>query len=169
MYGAGCVITIGLSVERLSQMSQSLAAVGGALIPTMVKTANRGIWRYVVDRVKADVSQASGIGRTIWGRDDSGLDKQGLVRPGRLLIGADKTWGQASLKLRGIPSLLEQGGRIKPHTIRSGFGRTGKRMPHPGMTLRPHGYGKRAMDAGETRIREDIDAAVGEMLKRRGL
>ena len=168
--GTGRVITIGLSLENVDRVSKSLGQVEHAIIPTMTKTANRGIWQHVVSKVRTRIAQESGIGQAIWGRDLSGMEKQGLVRTGRLLIGeGGTTWGQVSLVLRGIPSLVENGGRIKPHTIRNGFGHRGRRIPHPGMTLRPHRIGRDSFSAAEDRIRNDVDAAVGEMLKRRGL
>lgn len=164
------MISISLSLENADRVSKSLGQVEHAIIPTMVKTANRGIWQHIVPKVRTRIATESGIGRTIWGHDQSGLAKQGLARPGKILIGeGGTTWGQASLRLRGIPSLLENGGRIKPHTLRNAFGHRGRRIRHPGMTLRPHHFGRETLDAGEARIRQDIDEALAEMLRRHGL
>jgi len=164
------MISIGLSLENADRVSKSLGQVERAIIPTMVKTANRGIWLYVVHKVRTRIAQESGIGQAIWGRDVSGMEKQGLVRTGRLLIGEGGiTWGQASLVQRGIPALLESGGQIKPHTLRNAFGHRGRRIPHPGMRLRPHHIGRSVFADAEGRIQNDIDAAIAEMLRRRGL
>ena len=165
--GARGVITLNIKIEGWDRIRESLGAVRARVVPTMIKTARRGVWLHVVPQTRNAVAQESGIGRTIWGRDQSGLEKQGLVKQGKLLI--DPTWGRTSLILRGIPGLLEDGGTIKPHTIRNGFGHRGRRIPHPGMTLRPHGFGKDSMDKGLDPIQREVDEAIGEMLRRNGL
>lgn len=159
-------INITLTVQGLDRLKASLGAVRSRVIPTMTKTARRGVWLYVVPPTKEKVASDSGIGRRIWGQDPSGLTTQGLVKQGRLVLGSQ--YGTTTLLLRGIPALLERGGQIKPHTIRNGFGRKGKRMQHPGMTLRAHGFGQAALDQGESRISADVDVAIGEMLRRHG-
>lgn len=159
-------LTITLSVEGLDRLKASLGSVRSRVIPTMIKTARRAVWRYVVPPTMDKIAAESGIGRRIWGRDPSGLTSQGLVKQGKLVIGT--VAGTTTLLLRGIPALLERGGQIKPHTIRNGFGRVGKKMPHPGMTLRAHGFGQRSLDEGESQISADVDAAMGEMLRRHG-
>jgi len=159
-------LNITLTVEGLDRLRSSLGSVRSRVIPTMIRTARRAVWRYVVPPTKEKIAAESGIGRRIWGENPSGLTTQGLVVQGKLVIGTAA--GTTTLKMRGIPALLERGGQIKPHTIRNGFGRTGKKMPHPGMTLRAHGFGQAALDQGEGQISADVDAAVGEMLRRHG-
>ena len=164
--GAGSVITITMSVENAARVSKSLTDTQAAIIPTMAKTARRGVWLYVVPRTRSRIAQESGIGQAIWGRDQSGMEKQGLVKQGKLVIGQRE--GFTTLLLRGIPGLLENGGQIKPHTIRNGFGHRGRRISHPGMTLRPHHFGRDTLDAGVGKIGIDINTALAEMLRRRG-
>ena len=175
--GAGGVITITMSVENAARVSKSLTDTQAAIIPTMAKTARRGVWLYVVPRTRSRIAQESGIGQAIWGRDISGMEKQGLVKQGKLLMWLKS--GQTSLLLRGIPGLLEEGGRIKPHIIKHPFGhkegyatRRGggwiAGMRHPGMTLRPHHFGRETLGAGVGKIGIDINTALAEMLRRRG-
>ena len=159
-------LNITLTVEGADRLAASLGAVQVRVVPTMIKTARRGVWLYAVPATKEGVARESGIGRRIWGVNPSGLTDQGLVKQGKLVIG--KHEGITTLLLRGIPALLERGGQIKAHTIRNAFGRKGKRMPHPGMALRAHNFGQRALDRGEARITRDVDVAIGEMLKRHG-
>jgi hypothetical protein len=170
------VITLKITIEGWDRIRESLGTVRGRVIPTMIKTARRGVWLHVVPQTRNAIAQQSGIGRTIWGRDQSGLEKQGLVKQGKLLI--DPQWGRTSLLLRGIPALLEDGGRIKPHIINNPFGRKGVMynrryisggMRHPGMTLRAHGFGRDSMDKGMDPIQREVDEAIGEMLRRNGL
>ncbi len=161
------MITLSLTIEGWDKIRESLGAVRARVIPTMIKTARRGVWLHVVPQTRNAVAQESGIGRTIWGRDQSGLEKQGLVKQGKLVIGSQ--YGVTSLILRGIPALLEDGGTIKPHTLRNAFGHPGRRIPHPGMTLRAHGFGKDSMDKGLDQIQREVDEAVGEMLRRAGV
>jgi len=163
------VITLTMSVQYWDRVKDSLSTVRTRIVPTMVKTARRGVWLYVVPPTRNTIAFESGIGRSIWGRDQSGLEKQGLVKQGKLLLDAGSHWGRTSLLLRGIPALLEDGGRIKPHTLKNAFGHKGRRIPHPGMTLRAYGFGKRAMDRGLGAIQMDVDVALGEMLRRNGL
>jgi hypothetical protein len=159
-------IRITLTVQGLDRLKSSLGAVRSRVIPTMTKTARRGLWIHVIPKTKEAIAQGSGIGRRIWGENPSGLTDQRLVVASKLILGTN--YGLTALLLRGIPALLERGGQIQPHVIRSGFGRTGKRMPHPGMTLRPHGFGQAALDKGESSISADVDVAMGEMLRRHG-
>lgn len=159
-------LTVTLSVEHLDTLKGALGSVRRRIVPTMIRTARRGVWRYVVDPVKNMVATESGIGSAIWGKDQSGLTSQGLVVQGKLNIGSHA--GTTTLKLRGIPALLERGGPIKAHTIKNAFGHSGRKMPHPGMTLRAHGFGQRGLDEGEAAIFSDVDGAIGEMLRRHG-
>jgi hypothetical protein len=160
------VIELTISLENAEAVRASLSAVSAKVIPTMMRTARRAIWRGPVPKTIQRVARDSGIGSAIWGRDQSGLEKQGLVKQGRLVLGT--TEGETSLVLRGIPALLEDGGKIKEHTIRNGFGRKGKRMRHPGMQLRPHGFGKSSLDQGMAQLQADVDAAITEMVRRNG-
>jgi hypothetical protein len=159
-------LTVGLTVEGAERLSKSLGAIRVRIIPTMTKTARRGIWVHVIEGTKEGVARDSGIGRRIWGQNPVGLTKQRLVVGSKLILGPHA--GVTSLLLRGIPALAERGGQIEPHVIRSGFGRTGMRMPHPGMTIRAHNTGQRVMGQNIGKIQKDVDEAIGEMLRRHG-
>ena len=159
-------LTVTLSVEHLDTLKSALTSVRDRTVPTMIRTARRGVWRYAVEPVKNMVATESGIGSAIWGKDQSGLTRQWLVTQGKLKIEAHS--GTTTLKLRGIPALLERGGPINAHTIKNAFGHSGRKMPHPGMTLRAHGFGQRGLDEGEAAIFADVDEAIGEMLRRHG-
>lgn len=159
-------LTITLRVEGRERLASAFSSVRSRIIPTMTKTARRGLWVHAVQPTKDSIAQDSGIGRAIWGQNPVGLTDQRLVVASKLILGS--TYGLTSLLLRGIPALLERGGQIAPHTIRNGFGRTGKRMPHPGMTLRAHNAGQRAVDKAAGSIQSDVDEAIGVMLRRHG-
>ena len=159
-------LTITLGIEGRERLVGALGSLRVRIIPAMTKTARRGLWVHAVQTTKDSIAQDSGIGRRIWGKDPSGLTDQRLVVASKLILGSN--YGITSLLVRGIPALLERGGRIQPHTIRSGFGRIGKRMPHPGMTLRAHNAGQRAVNEAAGNIQADVDGAIGEMLRRHG-
>lgn len=178
------MITLEVFPEQMARLKDAMAGVQARTVPTVLKTARKAVWLYVVPEVKTRVANESGIGRAIWGGTShwdgsdrmGGLDKQGLIAQGRLLITQDG--GQTSLVLRGIPALLEGGGPIKPHTIRRPWGNKGPggktlakprpRMQHPGMQLRAHRFGRDELRTDESEIQSYVTQAVGEMLRRAG-
>jgi hypothetical protein len=162
------VLSVSVTIEGWDQIRESLGAARVRVLPTMLATMRRGLWLHAIPQTKDAVAYQSGIGNAIWGRDQSGLGKQGLVSHGKLIyLGEGK--GETALKLRGIPALLEDGGRVREHVIRNGFGRKGKPMRHPGMTLRAHRFGQDAVEKGLAEIQTEVDQAICEMLRRRGL
>lgn len=178
------MISVGIDQAQFDRIAAAFQGVQVRTVPTVLRTARKAVWTFVVPDVKARIANDSGIGRTIWGGtsfwDGSdrtiGLDRQGLVTQGRLLITEDG--GQTSLVLRGIPALLEGGGTIAPHDIRRPFGnkdRRGKelekprpRMRHPGMRLRAHRFGRDELRSDEGQIQAFVTEAVAEMLRRHG-
>lgn len=156
-------ISINLSIENADRVAASLSSVKERVLPTMMKTARRAAWRTAIPGTKARISSGRGIGQRIWGVNPSGLDK--VVKAGKLLLGP--TW-QTSVILVGIPALLENGGRIKPHFIRRGFGRPRNRIPHPGMNLLAKHHAQAALDKSWPVIMRDVNDAIGVMLKRHG-
>jgi hypothetical protein len=170
------MITVTIKPDQVERLKGALEAVQAKTLPTVLKTIRKALWVYTVDDTKRAIASGSGIGRRIWGDNPSGLDRQGLVGPGKMGIGEGE--GFTTFVLRGIPALLEGGGPIKPHQIRRPWGNKGKggkelrkprpRMQHPGMTLRAHRFGLRELDADEAQIKAYVDEAVGEMLRRNG-
>lgn len=145
-----------------------------ARFPKMLSRAVVNSFRRTLRRtatsVQRDIRSQSGIGRTIWGKNASGLRKQSLVtiiRP-RVTEGAIET----GLRFRGIPKLLEEGGRLKAHKIRGKSargllvfeGRKGlvviKSVQHPGAAVRAHGFGGSALRRNERTIAQDVDASI---------
>src|SRR5512139_456432 len=141
--------------ELLKKNSSFPARLAGA-----VRGSLQGvIGRTVVDQTIRDLQTRSQISRKIWGRNPSGLIRQGLVHAIRARTVGDSI--ETGLALRGIPALLERGGRFKPHKIKGKrahgylvfFGRprdewsettlvfTKKRVKHPGNVVMPHGFG----------------------------
>jgi hypothetical protein len=178
------VISLHVDPGQMARLKAGFATVSVRTVPTVLRTARKAVWQFVVEDVKKSIANDSGIGRSIWGGksfwDGSertiGLDKQGLVSQGRLLITQDG--GQTSLVLRGIPALLEGGGPIKQHYIKRPFGNKDKggkplrqarpKMLHPGMQLRAHRFGRDTLRAAEGKIQGYVNDAVGEMLRRAG-
>lgn len=142
-------------------LREAARAIKNSLSRTLRRTATT---------VRRDVRTASGIGRSIWGRNASGLAKQKLVS-----IIEPRSRGEdieTGLKFKGLPRLIEEGGRIKPHPIKANRarrlvfeGRSGRlvsiqQVRHPGMTVRSHGFGAAAIRQNEGAIAEDVNRSI---------
>ena len=159
---SGDAFSVSVDIRGVDHLTHRMDSIAGRLIPTMVKTIQWALYnRGAIPAVKVSVAQRSGIGHTIWGANPSGLDK--IVNAGRAVIGQDR--GQTSLLMKGIPAMLEDGGRIAPHQIRNAFGHRGRRIPHPGMTLRAHGFGRSALEGSRSAITKAVDEAVARMIE----
>lgn len=157
--------------EILAKNARFLPVLRRAVVNSLRRTTRRA-----ATEVKADVRTRSGIGRKIWGKDPSGLTKQGLISIIQPQVRGDSI--EAGLKLRGIPRLLEEGGRYGPHTIRSkrgGFlvfegrprGEFGtssmvvtRKVEHRGSPVRPHGFGGSALRRRQSEIADDLNLSI---------
>lgn len=157
-------LEIEITVENVERVSSTLASIQARVMPTVIKTARRAVWRTAIPDTKKSIASGGGIGQRIWGVNPIGLDK--VVKAGRLVLAGEES--RTSLVLVGIPALLERGGRINAHYIKRGFGRKGNRIPHPGMMLHAKNYAQRALDRAKPTIQRDANEAVAEMLRRHG-
>lgn len=87
---------------------------GKGLDNVMANTIRRGA-RRMKKRAIADIG-SRGIGRRIWGKKPKGLEKI-------LSIGRVQREGPASISItltaKGIPALIEEGGKTAPHKIKA--------------------------------------------------
>lgn len=131
------------------------------------RAASRG-----VTRARKNFSKR-GIGRRIFGKNRSGLTK--LVTVGRPESGA-LAEASIEIKVKGIPGLMEEGGRTKPHRIKARSGsrlafrtRTGQlvrpaEVKHPGSRV-PKTPGvepelERISRDGQAEIQKGMDALI---------
>ncbi len=118
--------------------------------------------------VQRDIRTESSLGRKIWGRSASGLKSQGLVS-----IIEPKGEGDGivtGLRFKGIPRLLEDGGRIKAHRIKAREGRLvfevggktiyARAVKHPGGPVHKHGFGSRRLRENERLIADDVNRSI---------
>jgi hypothetical protein len=129
-------------------------------LPGMVLNGMRNQIRRTITTVKRDIRTQSGIGQTIWGKNGSGLDKVVTLIQARV----QGTNIETGIKLKGIPVLIEEGGRINPHFIRNGFGRSGNRIPHPGMNVRSHFFARTALDRDSNKVLMEVRLAVQKLI-----
>lgn len=128
--------------------------------PGTVLNAFRRQLRRTITTVKREIATDSGIGQTIWGKNRSGLDKVVTLIQARASEGQIET----GIRLVGIPRLVEEGGPIKPHFIRNGFGRSGNRIPHPGMTIRAHHIARRALDRDTSKVLMEARLSIQKLI-----
>ncbi len=141
-------------VDKL--MAQNRAFAGR--LPGVALNAVRRPLRRKITVIKRRIKTECGIGDSVWGKNASGLNRIVTLIKARVRAGALET----GVKVVGLAALIEQGGRIKPHTIRRGFGRGP--MPHPGSTVRGHNIARQEMDAVSSEVmlavREDISKLI---------
>ena len=144
------------------------------LLSRAVKNSLTRTLRRTATTVRKDI-QRSGIGRTIWGKKISGMVKQKLVTIIQPHASGESI--ETGLRFRGIPRLIEEGGRMKAHPIgsRKGAdgvivfkGRTGwvvtKGVKHPGSMVRAHGFGGSALRRDERLFADDVNASIRRVL-----
>lgn len=164
---------IELDLRGVAELAQKntrfLRDAGKALKNSLTRTTRRG-----ATAVKRDV-RASGIGRRIWGKDPSGLTKQKLVAAISPRVRGDAI--EAGLRFKGIPKLIEEGGRIKQHKI---IGKTkrgllvfeghrgtvfARGVRHPGGPVRQHGFGAAWLRQNESMISEDVNQSIRKVVE----
>lgn len=165
-------------VEALTRANAAFPKVAARAIKnSLTRTTRR-----VATQVRKEIRTGSGIGRSIWGQKAGGLTKQKLVSIIPPHASADAI--ETGLSFRGIPKLVEQGGRIKAHVIKANRskrlifeGRAGRTVvthsvKHPGAAVRAHLFGQRAIRQNEPTIADDVNRsiqnAVNEVYEKQG-
>jgi hypothetical protein len=152
-------VELTLQLKGVDQLMAQNRAFAGRLPSTVLNAVRRPLRRQITV-IKKRIRTECGIGRSIWGGNASGLNTVVTLIKARVKNGALET----GVKVVGIPALIEQGGRIKPHTIRRGFGRGP--IPHPGSAVRAHNIARQEMDKIGPQImmavREDISKLIAK-------
>lgn len=133
---------------------------------TMENSLRRGVRPTIAD-TKRDIRTSSGLGRTIWGKNSSGLNKLvTLIR-----VRGNEAQVETGIKFKGLPRMIEEGGQIRPHAIKIGpyTDSLGRNMPartlqHPGAPVRAHGFGGSNLRRDEGHILETLAGDVGRWL-----
>lgn len=133
---------------------------------TVENSLRRGVRKTITD-TKRDIRTGSGIGRKIWGRNASGLNKLvTLIR-----VRASETAIETGIKFKGLPRMIEEGDQIRPHAIKVGpyTDSLGRSMPartlqHPGAPVRAHGFGGSNLRRDEGHILDTLAGDVGRWL-----
>jgi hypothetical protein len=126
----------------------------------------------IVSAIKQDVSTRTAFGRRIWGVKPAGLNS--AVSMTGTFVQVD--YVQLAIRLKGIPAMLEQGGRIQPHPIKPklagvlAFQAGGKTVfrravKHPGGPVHAHHFAESRIKAAGPAIVHEASAALGKALK----
>jgi len=150
---------LSLKLNGVDKLMAQNRAFAGRLPGTVLNAVRRPLRRRITV-IKRRIKTECGIGVSIWGANASGLNKIVTLIKARVREGALET----GVKVVGLAALIEQGGRIKPHIIKRGFGR--KPMPHPGSDVRGHNIARQEMDSVGSEVmfavREDIQKLIGK-------
>lgn len=172
---------LSLDMRGVSELLAKNRSFGRALKRALKNSLQRGARRSATETRK-QVAAQSGIGRTIWGKNQSGLTKQKLVTAIEPRGGGEAVEGSLSgdavvtgVRLRGIPKLVEEGGRTKAHTIKPRGGAVGRErlafvtggklvrprsVRHPGSPIRPHGFAAATLQRNAPGIVADVNRSV---------
>lgn len=125
----------------------------------------------IAEQTRTDIA-SEGIGRSIWGKKPRGLTR--VVQE----IRPEKTGDEliSGVRLKGIPAMIEEGGRIQTHKIKAtpkrpiaskarGFFSKGP-VTHPGMSLAARHYGEHALTRETPSIVEDMNREIGIALEK---
>jgi hypothetical protein len=152
-------VEISLQLKGVDKLMAQNRAFAGRL-PGVVLNAVRRPIRRSITVIKKRIRTECGIGRSIWGKNGSGLDSVVTLLKARVSAGSLET----GVKVKGLPAMIEGGGRINPHTIRRGFGRGP--IPHPGANVRAHHIARQEMDRVGPQVmmavREDISKLIAK-------
>lgn len=156
-----------LSITGAAEREAELLKFARMLDRPVINAFRRGV-RRIASQIRPSFL-GTGIGRAIWGKRASGLSK--LVYGMRVTKVGDEL--QTGIKLKGIPALLEDGGRILPHVIKpknapflvfqagGRWVRTAKGVRHPGMPLLAHNFARTAIARETPAIIEDLNREIG--------
>ena len=103
----------------LSSLNRVMVDAGGPLTKGMY----RGLY-LICGEIERKFVHGTSIGRKTWGPAEARGRKSNLdtfIRPMRVTLGGGGLRG--GIEMRGIPALVEMGGRTKPHAIYPMFGR----------------------------------------------
>ena len=156
-------------LDTLMEMNRRYASG----VPGAILNGIRNQVRQTITVVKSDIRTKSGIGRRIWGKNGSGLNKIVTLVKARSAGGLVET----GIKLKGLPAIIETGGRIKAHTIRGkpylrfpGKGGEGftvtKMVKHPGAPVMRHEFAKDALERDGQKIQLAVSASLQRMKER---
>lgn len=142
-------------------------------LPFNVLSSLRQQVNRTIATVKKDIAQRSTFGRKIWGKNPKGLDKQVTFIKFRVTADGGVETG---IKLVGIPRLLEDGGRIKEHTIRGnpflifsapwakGLAVIAKKVNHPGGPVPARRFAAQAMERDSGSALAEVSAGVNRLI-----
>lgn len=180
--------------DQVLSLKQAVAAMRKFqrdLHKPITQAVNRELAQGRDEAVAAVMSRT--LGRKLWGSDQSGLlkfakrSKSGsAVVMERARYSASRGTIVGGLRTKGIPAMLDAGGRIAAHKIkarpggklvfdviaRSFFGGGGKRIVavglvnHPGGRVRGSQFLKRALDGVHRRAVPAIDAGIQQLADR---
>jgi hypothetical protein len=163
------VISLSASVSGVKEREAELRKFARMLDRPVINAFRRGV-RRIATEVRTKM-RGEGIGRSIWGRKPASLTKQ--VYGMRVTkVGDELTTG---VKLKGLPAMIEEGGRVRPHQIKP---RPGKALAsaarnffakgpvqHPGMSIGARHFARTAMSREAPAIMADCNREIGVLKK----
>jgi hypothetical protein len=167
------VIALGLQLLGIEQAIERTRTARRDISRATLNAARRVVRRRLT-RIRQDIRTATGLGVSIWGDSPSGLSKIVSLVRARIEEGRVET----GIKLKGLPAIIETGGRLRPHTIRPQYGKflanpalnfiSRGPVRHTGANVRPHGIAQRHADDSLPEILREMDLALNEVASGRG-
>ncbi len=162
------MLTLSVELKGVDALMKDNAEFRQKLPANVLNSIRRQI-RRTITTVKQDIRTKSRFGERIWGQKPKGLDK--LVT----LIKAQST-GLAirtGIKLKGIPAMIESGGKIQAHKIQGvpwmsfqikGIGIRIKTVNHPGSAVRGHGFAERALERDADLVNKEVRIGIDKLI-----
>lgn len=159
-----------LQLKGVDVLIQTNATFRKRLPVNVLGSIHRQLKR-TITKINRDIATQSSIGRKIWGKNRSGLSKQVTLIKAR--ASGDGKAIETGVKLVGIPKLIEDGGRIKPHVIKGDpwlvfQGKTGivsvHSVNHPGGAVHAHRFARQHVERDTSLVLHEVRAGITKLI-----
>ncbi len=153
------MIDLSLQVKGLEHLIETSKSFQRRL-PNAVLNGIRRPLRRRLTKIKQRIRRETGIGRNVFGGKGNGSGLDRIVKMIRPKVGDSRTV-VTGVRLTGFASLLEQGGRIKPHLIKRAWGRA--TVKHPGADVRAHYIATQVLNGAAEEIVREVTVDVNKL------
>jgi hypothetical protein len=131
-----------------------------SLVSRVTLNAIRRVVRRHITTTKQDIRTQSGIGRSIWGKNASGLNTIVSLIRARMTPEMIET----GIKLKGLPKMIEEGGRTKPFQMHPYGNKFAKKVTHPGAPIRAHHFAQTQLLRASPLIVREVEISLGRLV-----
>lgn len=153
------MIDITLDLRGAAELIGTSKKIQG-LVGRTTLNAMRRVVRRTITKSKARFRTESSIGKAVFGKKGSGLDKVVTLIKARLTPELIET----GIKLKGLPRLIEEGGKTKPFQMHPYGNKFAKKVTHPGSPVRPHNIAVADLKQASPEIVREVGAALGKLV-----